>query len=105
MHEAGSSGPSGAHVAVTDFQVVRRVAAWALLEVFAARAYRHQIRAHLAAIGHPIVGDVLYGGATDTELGERLALHANHVSWRGDDACPAFSVDDALPDDIAQLVS
>ncbi len=104
VHEAGSSGPDSAYVAVTDYQVVRRVAAWALLEVSAARAYRHQIRAHLAAIGHPIVGDTLYGGATDTELGERLALHANHVAWRGDDACPTFSVDDALPDDIARLL-
>lgn len=107
VHEAGRDGQDavgGAHIAVTDFQVLRRVSTWALLEVSAARAYRHQIRAHLAAIGHPIVGDALYGGALDTDLGERLALHASHISWRGDDTCPAFSVDDTLPADLAALV-
>jgi len=101
---AGTPAPKGTHVAVTDYRVVKRAGRWALLEVSAARAYRHQIRAHLSAIGHPIVGDALYGGAMDTALGERLALHASHVSWRGDDACPAFAVDDALPADIGTLL-
>lgn len=38
---------------------------------------RHQIRAQLAAIGYPIVGDDLYGG----EKGERLFLHALRYQW------------------------
>lgn len=37
----------------------------------------HQIRVHMAAIGHPLLGDDLYGG--DTELIQRQALHAVHL--------------------------
>lgn len=39
----------------------------------------HQLRVHLAAIGHPIVGDTLYGGATDGQT-QRLLLHAQQLS-------------------------
>jgi 23S rRNA pseudouridine1911/1915/1917 synthase len=48
-----------------------------LLEVRAGRAYRHQVRAHLAAIGTPIVGDSLYGGA----FGARHYLHASKLAF------------------------
>ena len=45
-----------------------------LVEVRARTARRHQVRVHLAALGHPLVGDVLYGGPAD------LAHHALHAS-------------------------
>jgi len=48
-----------------------------LVEVRASRAYRHQVRAHLAAIGAPILGDALYGGA----FGPRHYLHAARLSF------------------------
>lgn len=48
-----------------------------LLEVRSTRAYRHQIRAHLAAIGSPIVGDALYGGT----FGKRHYLHASGIAF------------------------
>jgi 23S rRNA pseudouridine1911/1915/1917 synthase len=48
-----------------------------LVEVRACRAYRHQVRAHLAAIGAPILGDALYGGA----FGPRHYLHAARLSF------------------------
>jgi tRNA pseudouridine32 synthase / 23S rRNA pseudouridine746 synthase len=40
----------------------------------------HQLRVHLLAIGHPIVGDPLYGPDAFAEAG-RLCLHAEHLSW------------------------
>ena len=40
----------------------------------------HQIRVHMASIGHPLVGDVLYGGAATPELG-RQALHAYRLAF------------------------
>jgi 23S rRNA pseudouridine1911/1915/1917 synthase len=48
-----------------------------MVEVRASRAYRHQVRAHLAAIGAPIVGDALYGGS----FSARHYLHASRLAF------------------------
>jgi len=50
-----------------------------LLEVRASVAVRHQIRAHLASVGHPLVGDWLYGGG-DLEGASRHFLHASLIA-------------------------
>lgn len=40
----------------------------------------HQLRVHLKALGHPIVGDALYGDADLAEPGQRLLLHASELT-------------------------
>lgn len=89
--------------AATRFRVLRRTGAWALVEARVGKALRHQIRAHFAAIGHPLAGDELYGGPVIRALG-RHALHAARVSWSGDGAVEAFDVEVPLPKDMAALV-
>jgi 23S rRNA pseudouridine1911/1915/1917 synthase len=77
---------------------------WALVEAEVSRALRHQIRAHFAAIEHPLAGDVLYGGAEVRALG-RHALHAARVSFDGGgDPALAFDVHSPLPPAMAALV-
>lgn len=76
---------------------------YALVEARAGKASRHQIRAHFAALGHPLVGDTLYGGKSVEGLA-RHALHASMIAWGGDAVVPAFTVKSPLPDDIARLV-
>jgi len=91
--------------ASTHYRVIRRGAKYALVEATVARALRHQIRVHFAAIAHPLVGDTLYG-STDSALGNRHALHASFVAFDGAEPdASAFSVESPLPDEMAALVN
>lgn len=95
--------------ATTHYRVEARKGNWALVRAKAPKAIRHQLRAHFAAIGHPLAGDVLYGGVETPGL-SRHALHASRVAWKGErpnakgPALPGFDVTSPLPDDMAALV-
>jgi 23S rRNA pseudouridine1911/1915/1917 synthase len=93
-----------AREASTRYRVLERTKRFALLELDAARAFRHQIRAHLASLGAPLVGDALYGGPEWLDAGKRHALHASYVACRGDRTTPGFEVSAELPDDMRQLL-
>jgi 23S rRNA pseudouridine1911/1915/1917 synthase len=90
--------------ALTHYRVLERIGQWTLLELDVSKAFRHQIRAHLASIGAAIVGDKVYGGILDTALGERHALHASYVAWAGDGTVAGFAVEEPLPKDMAELL-
>jgi 23S rRNA pseudouridine1911/1915/1917 synthase len=99
------AAPTGyARDAVTRYRVLERGAQACLLELHAARAFRHQIRAHLASIGAPLIGDVLYGGAPFPDGSARHALHASYVAWAGDTTLPSFEVSAGLPVDLSALL-
>ena len=70
----------GGREAITDFRVVERLSGATVLEVSLRTGRTHQIRVHLASIGHPIVGDAVYG-RPDSALG-RPALHAMRLRLR-----------------------
>ncbi len=89
---------------VTRYRIVRVALGRALLEVRVGSAFRHQIRAHLAAVGHPIAGDAVYGGEPVAALGARHALHASRLNWPGDADVAGFSVSEPLPAELAQLL-
>jgi 23S rRNA pseudouridine955/2504/2580 synthase/23S rRNA pseudouridine1911/1915/1917 synthase len=59
----------------TDFKVLRRGQAQALVEAHPKTGRTHQVRVHLSALGFPILDDTLYG-ASESDLIERPALHA-----------------------------
>jgi 23S rRNA pseudouridine1911/1915/1917 synthase len=97
-----------ARPARTGLRRLGAAAGFSLLEMALFTGRSHQIRLHLAAIGHPIAGDELYGGRRQAEDGEpiiaRQALHA----WRLGLAHPVTgeSVEymAPLPDDMAGLL-
>lgn len=65
--------------ALTFYSVKKVLDDFTLLEVKPVTGRTHQIRVHFAAAGHPIVGDIRYGGRDKTKKYGRLYLHAWHL--------------------------
>lgn len=95
-----------AYDALTEILEVEALGAFSLVEVRVRSGRRHQVRAHLAAVGHPLVGDELYGGPLDQGLG-RHSLHASRVILPapGDGASDeTIDVRSPLPEELQALV-
>jgi len=88
----------------TRYRVVEQGGGFALVELSVARAFRHQIRAHLAHLGFPIVGDALYGGPARAELHARHALHGSYIAWAGDAGRAGFRAEAGLPAELRALL-
>jgi 23S rRNA-/tRNA-specific pseudouridylate synthase len=56
-----AAGASRGRTALSEYRVIDRIGNFSLLEVNIKTGRTHQIRVHLSAIGHPVVGDDVYG--------------------------------------------
>ena len=74
-----TSDASKGKLSHTAYQVLKETKDFSLLEVDLLTGRKHQIRVHLAAIGHPVVGDQRYGKKDKAH--DRLALHARSISF------------------------
>jgi 23S rRNA pseudouridine1911/1915/1917 synthase len=63
----------------------------------------HQIRVHMAAIGHPVVGDPMYGGVRSGITTPRPFLHAAQLGFTHPVTGEAMSFSSVLPDDLAAV--
>ncbi len=84
--------------ASTSYQVLKRFDRLTFLEVKIGTGRTHQIRVHLASIGHPVVGDKLYG-APASELG-RFFLHARQITFTSPSSGERITVNAPLPVDL-----
>ena len=66
---AGASPPRGAMFkeAITEYRVVKRYRGYTTVALYPRTGRTHQLRVHMMSIGHPIVGDTLYGARTVSE--------------------------------------
>lgn len=65
----------------------------------------HQIRVHMASIGHAVVGDARYGGARPTIPMTRPWLHAEHLALAHPTTAEPLSFDSPLPEDLTSVLT
>lgn len=87
--------------AITEYKVLRYFEGYSLVEATLITGRTHQIRVHFASIGHPVVGDCIYG--KNSKLIKRQALHAYSLSFTFDGVPYTFTRE--LPEDMQKLIS
>jgi 23S rRNA pseudouridine1911/1915/1917 synthase len=97
-HRMAVSG-AASREARTHFTVIDLLAAETYLEARLETGRTHQIRAHFAAIGHPLAGDVTYGGESKYGL-ERQFLHAHRLAFDHPSSGERLSFESKLPADL-----
>lgn len=103
--QAVDAGAPGAQDAVTLWRVLFRCEGLAVLALSPLTGRTHQLRAHLAHLGHPILGDSIYGGASRLPGGAPLHLHSRCVEIPLARKGPPLVVRAPLPDHLRATLS
>ena len=74
--------PKNSKPAVTHYEVIARYAGYTHVRVRLETGRTHQIRVHMAYIGHPVAGDAVYGGSRQPALLQGQCLHARVIGFR-----------------------
>ena len=94
--------------ALTTYKVLEEFGAFSLLEVRIGTGRTHQIRVHLASVGHPVVGDRLYGAPAKLgalpELG-RFFLHAQRIRFLSPSRHEPITVESPLAPELIGFLS
>ena len=93
----------GGRSAYTEMRVIERLDGFTYVEVYPKTGRTHQIRVHLSHIGHPIVGDIVYGRRARL-LTKRPFLHAYRIEFiHPVNNAPIF-IEAPVPDDVEEFV-
>jgi 23S rRNA pseudouridine1911/1915/1917 synthase len=98
---------TGGRTAATAFETRERFTRATLLEARPRTGRTHQIRVHLSAVGHPILGDRRYGGGGEDAraLGlERPFLHAWRIAFDHPVTGERLDLEDPLPPDLEEAL-
>lgn len=87
---------------ITDYKVIQEYGSNSLLEVSIRTGRTHQIRAGMASIGHPLLGDSLYGGRSNAIA--RPALHCIRVTMKQPFNGKEIAVEAPMPQDMQNLL-
>ena len=88
--------------AITDYKVFKRLKGFTVLELSLETGRTHQIRVHMAHLGHPVIGDKLYGSARGLS---RQALHAKTLGFFHPATKKFMEFESELPKDMADLIA
>jgi 23S rRNA pseudouridine1911/1915/1917 synthase len=88
--------------AVTEYKVLRSLEGFSFLEVKIGTGRTHQIRVHLASIGHPVAGDKLYGAPGSTL--DRYFLHAHRITFTSPTSGERITIAAPLPPELQQYL-
>jgi 23S rRNA pseudouridine1911/1915/1917 synthase len=101
-HRMAVSG-AASRQARTHFTALELLPRETYLEARLETGRTHQIRAHFAAIGHPLTGDPTYGGTVRYGL-ERQFLHAHRLSFRHPRSGEQLNFTSSLPEDLKRAL-
>ena len=93
---------AGGRDARTRYRVLEQISGWSLVELYLETGRTHQIRVHLAYLGHPLMGDGVYGRTNDL-LGRHF-LHAHHLGFQHPDTGKPVEFRSNLPKDLSLVV-
>ena len=88
--------------AITHYEALYSSKEYSTLRLWLETGKTHQIRCHMAHIGHPLLGDDLYGGKRD--LIQRHALHCAEMSFEHPVTGERIELNTALPEDMSKLM-
>ncbi len=91
---------STGRTALTDWKALENYTGFTFLEIRIGTGRTHQIRAHMAALGHPVAGDRLYGGKASPW--NRYFLHAHRLGFRSPATGAPVVVESPLPPDLME---
>lgn len=94
----------GAKYSVTEYEVQQASKTNGLMLVKLHSGRKHQIRVHMASIGHPILGDEKYGSKEIEKKSKRLALHSCYLKIQHPKIPGFISFRSELPPDFNQLL-
>lgn len=92
----------GGQRAVTHYEVIKASDEMSVLLIRLETGKTHQIRVHMSTIGHPIVGDTLYG--SESQLINRQALHAYKLKFESLRDEKKLEITTKIPDDMQKLL-
>jgi 23S rRNA pseudouridine1911/1915/1917 synthase len=103
VHDKGAAPPAARH-ARTEIVSAKRGEGMSLVDARARTGARHQVRAHLAHVGHPLAGDARYGGPVVPGLAHHF-LHAHTISFEHPVTGERVSVEAPLPADRRKVLA
>ena len=92
---------TGGRTALTEYRVLERFAGFTFLEVRLGTGRTHQIRVHMADLGHRVAGDRLYGAAPAS----RMFLHAWRIGFLSPATGERVTVEAPLPEELEQWLA